>query len=70
MESKNDFTDFNKLRWTTIGYHYDWTEKVRAKSIDQLLAQSWMVNRDVWVRFIAKKITTKFPKTSPISPSS
>lgn len=21
-------TEFNKLRWATIGYHYDWTNKV------------------------------------------
>jgi hypothetical protein len=20
--------EFNKLRWATIGYHYDWTQKV------------------------------------------
>ncbi|CAF0775387.1 unnamed protein product [Brachionus calyciflorus] len=23
-----NFGEFNKLRWTTIGYHYDWTNKV------------------------------------------
>lgn len=22
-------TEYNKLRWTTIGYHYDWTNKVK-----------------------------------------
>ena len=22
------FTQFNKLRWATIGYHYDWTNKI------------------------------------------
>lgn len=25
---KNSFADFNKLRWATVGYHYDWTNKV------------------------------------------
>ncbi|RNA12919.1 Alkylated DNA repair alkB -like protein, partial [Brachionus plicatilis] len=24
----NNFNEFNKLRWATIGYHYDWTNKV------------------------------------------
>jgi len=23
-----DFNQFNKLRWATVGYHYDWTNKV------------------------------------------
>jgi alkylated DNA repair protein alkB family protein 1 len=28
IKRDEDFKEFNKLRWATIGYHYDWTNKV------------------------------------------
>ena len=31
LKSKKDFSEFNKLRWATIGYHYNWTEKVKKR---------------------------------------
>lgn len=33
-------SEFNKLRWTTIGYHYDWTNKVQYILICKLIGES------------------------------
>eukprot|EP01039_Chlorochromonas_danica_P007562 gene7562-8362_t len=52
IKAKDNFTRFNKLRWSCLGYHYDWTKRMYQRNVKSLFP----IELTEICRFIAQEV--------------